>query len=111
MSNSTARHVFEKLCKEMAELDHQIVYNELDGIKIDGKRIKIKPKEEDIAYRFRLFMEMYQGYSEKALRNEIKKQTLRLKRSEKYKKTKLQKIFCPDNLDISPPFIIFEEEK
>jgi len=90
---------FKTLCLQMAELDHQIVFNELDGIKVDGKRVKIKPKNIDIDYRYNLFIEMYKDYSEKALKNEIRKLKLRLKRSEKYKKSKFQKIISPDKLE------------
>lgn len=99
MKNPAKVELFEKLCMKMAEFDHQIVFNELDGIKMGGRRIKIKPKNEDIQYRYELFLEMYEGYSEKSLENEIRKLKLRLKRSEKFKKTKLEKIFNPDKLE------------
>lgn len=98
MKNPANIEILKSLCMKMAELDHEIVFNELDGTKIDGKRIKIKPKIEDINYRYNLFLEMYADYSEKSLQNEIKKLKVRLKKSEKFKKTKFEKVFKPDKL-------------
>lgn len=105
MKNPATKDIFKKLCRKMAEIDHEIVFNELDGVKVDGKRVKVKPREEDVEYRYDIFIEMYDGYSEKALENEIKKLKLRLKKSEKYKKTKFEKIFRPDKLEFESPII------
>lgn len=110
MKNPARKEVFERLCRRIAEIDHEIVFNELDGVIVDGKRVKVKPREEDIEYRYDIFTEMYEGYSENALKNEIKNLKLRLKRSEKYKKTKLEKIFKPDKLEFESPIIFMDEE-
>jgi hypothetical protein len=110
MKNPASKEVFERLCRRIAEIDHEIVFIELDGVKVDGKKIKIKPKEEDIEYRYGLFTEMYEGYSEKALMNEIKKLKLRLKKSDKYRRTKFQKMFKPDKLEFEAPMIFVDED-
>lgn len=110
MNNPAPRDVFETLCRIIAEIDHEIVFNELDGVKVDGQRIRIKPREEDVEYRYGLFLEMYHGYSEGALKNEIRKLKVRLKKSLKFKKSRIEKIFKADKLEMDKSFVFIDDE-
>lgn len=75
---------YQKLCKRFAIIDDQIARNELKANFIGDKEIIFPTKKESIQFKYELFLEVYENYSIKQLKQEKRRLEERLEQSKIY---------------------------
>lgn len=75
---------FTRYALYMAVMDDEICRNELEGNKIGDEVITFPPKEENLQYRYHLFLQMNRTKSRRQIQKEIANMEQRLQESRQY---------------------------
>lgn len=83
---------YTKTCLYFAVLDDEICRNELEGNFIRDNEIKFPARPESVHYRYKMFLDIYKGYSKKELNKEMQTFEKRLQESKQYLNKPKQKM-------------------
>ncbi len=73
--------VYTRYALYMAVLDDEICRNELEGVKVEGGKIRFPHKSISLQDRYQLFLQMNRGKSRRAIQQEIQALEIRLEQS------------------------------